>query len=55
MAIAKTLCSKAARLGDSIFERPSEALMNQAVTVNSSSHEEDLNRVGCITTSDHFH
>ena len=33
---------KAARSGDSIFERLSESLMTEAVTVNSPSHEEDF-------------
>ena len=51
MVIAKTasrnVAFKAARLGDSIFERQSEILMTQAVTVNFSSHEEDLDDVGC--------
>ena len=46
MVIAKTasrdVAFKAARLGDSIFERQSEALMTKAATVNSPSHEEDL-------------
>ena len=34
-------------LGDSTFERQSEALMTEAATVNSSPHEEDFNDVGC--------
>ena len=36
-----------ARLGDSFFERQSEILMTEAVTVNSPSHEEDFDEVGC--------
>ena len=51
MVIAKTasrnVTFKAAKLGDSIFERQSDILMTEAVTVNSSSHEEDLDDVGC--------
>ena len=51
MVIAKTasrnVASKAARLGDSIFDRQSEILMTEAVTVNSPSHEEDFDDVGC--------
>ena len=46
MVIAKTasrnVAFKAARLGDSIFDRQSEAAQ-----VNSPSHEEDLDDVGC--------
>ena len=34
-------------MGDSIFERQSEILMTEAVTVNSFSHEEDFDDVGC--------
>ena len=34
-------------MGDSIFESQSEILMNEATMVNSPSHEEDLNDVGC--------
>ena len=53
MIIAKTasknVAFKAAKLGDSIFERQSEILMTEAATVNSRSpsHEEDLDDVGC--------
>ena len=49
MVIAKTASRnvKAARLGDSIFERQSEILMTEAATVNSFSHEEDFDDVGC--------
>ena len=55
MVIAKTasrsVAFKAARLGDTIFERQSEALMTEAVTVNSPSPEaeEDLDdtHIGC--------
>ena len=36
-----------AKLYDSIFERQSEILMTEAATVNSPSHEEDLDNVGC--------
>ena len=36
-----------ARLGDSTFERQSEILMTEDVTVNSPSHEEDLDDVAC--------
>ena len=50
MVIAKTatrnVVFKAARLGDSIFERQSEILMTEAATVNSPSHEEDFDDVG---------
>ena len=50
MVIAKTasrnVAFKAARLGDSIFDRQSEILMTEDVTVNSSSHEEDFDDVG---------
>ena len=47
MVIAKTASSrnvalKAARLGYSIFDRQSEILMMEDVTVNSPSHEKDL-------------
>ena len=49
MVIAKTatrnVVFKAARLGDSIFERQSEILMTEAATVNSPSHEEDFDDV----------
>ena len=34
-------------MGDSIFERQSEILMTEAVTVNSPSHKEGLDDVGC--------
>ena len=34
-------------MGDSIFERQSEILMTETVTVNSPSHEENLDDVGC--------
>ena len=34
-------------MGDSIFDRQSEILMTEDVTVNSSSHEEDFDDVGC--------
>ena len=51
MVIAKTasrsVAFKAARLGDSTFDRQSETLMTEDVTVNSSSHEEDFDDVGC--------
>ena len=51
MVIAKTasrnVAFKAARLGDSIFDRQSEILMTEDVTVNSPSHEEDFDDVGC--------
>ena len=51
MVITKTgsrnVAFKAARLGDSIFYRQSETLMTEAVQVNSSSHEEDFDDVGC--------
>ena len=51
MVIAKTasrnVAFKAAMLGDSTFERQSEILMTEAVMVNSPSHEEDLDDVGC--------
>ena len=49
MVIAKTasrnVAFKAARLGDSIFDRQSEILMTEAVMVNSPSHEEDFDDV----------
>ena len=51
MIIAKTasrnVAFKAARLCDSIFEHQYETLMTEAATVNSPSHEEDLDNVGC--------
>ena len=51
MVIAKTasrnVTFKAARLGNSIFDRQSEILMTEDVTVNSPSHEEDFDDVGC--------
>ena len=51
IVIAKTasrnVTFKAARLVDSSFERQSEILMTEAATVNSPSHEEDLDDVGC--------
>ena len=34
-------------MGDSIFDRQSEALMTEAVTLNSPSHEEGFDDVGC--------
>ena len=34
-------------MGDSIFDLQSEILMTEAVTVNSPSHEEDFDDVGC--------
>ena len=40
-------CIKAARLGDSIFDRQPEILRTEAVQVNSPSHEEDFDDVGC--------
>ena len=36
-----------ARLGDSIFDRQSEILRTEAAQVNSPSHEEDFDDVGC--------
>ena len=51
MVIAKTasrnVAFKAARLGDSIFDRQSEIRRTGAVQVNSPSHEEDFDDVGC--------
>ena len=51
MVIAKTasrnVAFKAARLGDSIFDRQSEILRTEAAQVNSPSHEEDFDDVGC--------
>ena len=51
MVVAKTarrnVTFKAARLGDSIFDRQCEILMTEAVQVNSPSHEEDFDDVGC--------
>ena len=51
MVIAKTasrnVTFKAARLGDSSFERQSEIQMTEAATVNSPSREENLDDVGC--------
>ena len=51
MVIAKTasrsVAFKAARLDDSIFDRQSEIFMTEDVTVNSPSHEEDFDDVGC--------
>ena len=44
---SRNFAFKAARLGDSIFERQSEILMTEAATINSLSHEEDLDDVGC--------
>ena len=58
MIIVKTasrnIAFKAARLSDSTFERQSEALMTEAVTVNSPSHEEDYDDVGCNADLDAF-
>ena len=34
-------------MGDSTFDRQSEFLMTKAVTVNSPSHEEDFDDLGC--------
>ena len=34
-------------MGDSIFERQPEILMTEAVTVNSPSHAEDFDDIGC--------
>ena len=49
--IAKTagrnIAFKAARLGDSIFDRQSQILRTEAAQVNSPSHEEHLDDVGC--------
>ena len=49
MVIAKTasrnVAFKAARLGDSIFDRQSEILRTEAAQVNSPSH--DFDDVGC--------
>ena len=51
MVIAKTasrnVAFKAARLGDLIFDRQSEILRTEDAQVNSPSHEEDLDDVGC--------
>ena len=51
MVIAKTasrnVAFKAARLGDSSFDRQSEILMTEDVTVSSPSYEEDFDDVGC--------
>ena len=51
MVIAKTasrsVAFKAARLADSTFDRQSEILRTEAAQVNSPSHEEDLDNVGC--------
>ena len=51
MVIAKTasrnVAFKAARLGDLIFDRQSETPRTGAAQVNSSSHEEDFDDVGC--------
>ena len=53
MVIAKSasrnVAFKPAWLGDSIFDRQSEILMTEAVMVNSHSHEEDFDDVGCNT------
>ena len=64
MVIAKTasrnVAFKAARLGDSIFDRQSEILRTEAAQVNSPSHEEDFDDVGCnadlyASTSRHYY
>ena len=51
MVIAKTasrnVAFKAARLGDSIFDRQSEIRRTEDAQVNSPSHEEDFDDVGC--------
>ena len=51
MVIARTasrnVAFKAARLGDSIFDRQSEILMTEAATVNSPSQKDDFDDVGC--------
>ena len=41
------LLFKAAKFGDSIFDRQSEILRTEAAQVNSPSHEEDFDDVGC--------
>ena len=47
MVIAsRNVAFKAARLGDSIFDRQSETLRTEAAQVNSPSHEEDFDDVG---------
>ena len=38
----RNVAFKAARLGDSIFDRQSEILRTEAAQVNSPSHEEDF-------------
>ena len=38
-------------MSDSTFERQSEALMTEAVTVNSPPHKEGLDDVGCNADS----
>ena len=51
MVIAKTasrsVAFKVARLGDSIFDRQSKIFRTEAAQVNSPSHEEDFDDVGC--------
>ena len=51
MVIAKTasrnVAFKAARLGDLIFDRQSEIRKTEDAQVNSPSHEEDFDDVGC--------
>ena len=44
---SRNVVFKAARLGDSIFDCQSEILGTEAVQVNSPSHEEDFDDVGC--------
>ena len=41
------MCISMVILLDSIFERQSETLATEAVTVHTPSHEEDLDDVGC--------
>ena len=44
---SRNIAFKAARLGDSIFDRQSEILMTEDVMAISPSHEEDFDDVGC--------
>jgi len=44
---SRNVAFKAARLGDSLFDRQSEILRTEAAQVNSPSHEEDFDDVGC--------
>ena len=45
--VSRNVAFKAARLGDSTFDRQSEILMTEAATVDSPSQEDDFDDAGC--------